>query len=43
VTSAPRPRLLITGIAEGLGASLAATFAAAEYDVLGLRPPVGSY
>ena len=31
-----RPRLLITGIAEGLGASLAATFAAAGYDILGL-------
>lgn len=31
-----RPLLLITGIADGLGASLATIFAAAGYDVLGL-------
>jgi len=31
-----RPVLLIAGIAEGLGASIAATFADAGYDVLGL-------
>jgi len=32
----PRPLLLVTGVAEGLGASIAATFADAGYDVLGL-------
>lgn len=31
-----RPILLLTGAAEGLGASIAATFAAAGYDVVGL-------
>lgn len=31
-----RPTLLLTGAAEGLGASIAATFAAAGHDVLGL-------
>jgi short-subunit dehydrogenase len=32
----PRPIALIAGIAEGLGASLAGTFAPAGYDVCGL-------
>ena len=32
----PRPLLLVTGIAAGLGASIAATFADAGYDILGL-------
>ena len=31
-----RPLLLVTGIADGLGASIAATFALAGYDILGL-------
>jgi len=31
-----RPLLLVTGIADGLGASVAATFALAGYDILGL-------
>lgn len=31
-----RPLLLVTGIAAGLGASIAATFARAGYDILGL-------
>jgi NAD(P)-dependent dehydrogenase (short-subunit alcohol dehydrogenase family) len=31
-----RPLLLVTGIADGLGASIAATFARAGYDILGL-------
>src|SRR5260370_42539625 len=31
-----RPTLLLTGAAEGLGASIAATFAATGYDVVGL-------
>ena len=31
-----RPTLLLTGAAEGLGASIAGTFAAAGHDVLGL-------
>jgi NAD(P)-dependent dehydrogenase (short-subunit alcohol dehydrogenase family) len=31
-----RPLLLVTGIASGLGASIAATFALAGYDILGL-------
>jgi NAD(P)-dependent dehydrogenase (short-subunit alcohol dehydrogenase family) len=31
-----RPLLLVTGIASGLGASIAATFARAGYDILGL-------
>jgi NAD(P)-dependent dehydrogenase (short-subunit alcohol dehydrogenase family) len=32
----PRPLLLITGIAEGFGAGIAAAFAGAGYDILGL-------
>lgn len=36
MSSSPRPLLLIAGVAEGLGASLAATFARAGYDVVGL-------
>jgi NAD(P)-dependent dehydrogenase (short-subunit alcohol dehydrogenase family) len=32
----PRPLLLITGIAEGLGAGIATAFAGAGYDILGL-------
>jgi NAD(P)-dependent dehydrogenase (short-subunit alcohol dehydrogenase family) len=36
LTVVTRPRLLLTGIAEGLGADIAATFASAGYDVLGL-------
>jgi NAD(P)-dependent dehydrogenase (short-subunit alcohol dehydrogenase family) len=32
----PRPLLLVTGIAEGIGAGIAATFAQAGYDVVGL-------
>ena len=32
----PRPLLLITGIADGLGAGIAAAFAGAGYDILGL-------
>jgi len=34
--SAPRPLLLVTGMAEGLGASIASVFGGAGYDVLGL-------
>lgn len=33
---APRPKLLISGVAAGLGASLAKIFAGAGYDVIGL-------
>lgn len=42
-----RPLLLVTGIAEGLGAGIAAAFARAGHDVLGLPtravpgPPAG--
>src|SRR5215475_8576990 len=36
MTAAARPRLLVTGIAAGLGAEIAAAFAGAGYDVLGL-------
>ena len=36
MSSSPRPLLLIAGVAEGFGASLAATFARAGYDVAGL-------
>jgi len=35
-TAAARPLLLVTGIAGGLGAGIAATFADAGYDILGL-------
>jgi NAD(P)-dependent dehydrogenase (short-subunit alcohol dehydrogenase family) len=34
--TAARPNLLVTGIAEGLGAEIAGTFARAGYDVLGV-------
>ena len=34
--SSERPTLLITGVAEGFGASIARTFAAAGHDVVGL-------
>lgn len=34
--SVPRPLLLVTGMAEGLGVSIASVFAGAGYDVLGL-------
>jgi NAD(P)-dependent dehydrogenase (short-subunit alcohol dehydrogenase family) len=34
--TATRPLVLITGIAQGLGASMAQVFAAAGHDVLGL-------
>lgn len=34
--SVPRPLLLVTGMAEGLGTSIASVFAGAGYDVLGL-------
>ena len=36
MTTSSRPRLLVTGIAEGLGAETAGAFARAGYDVLGL-------
>lgn len=36
MTQSSRPIVLISGIAEGLGSSLAATFAAAGHDVVGL-------
>jgi NAD(P)-dependent dehydrogenase (short-subunit alcohol dehydrogenase family) len=36
VMAGARPLLLVTGIAGGLGASIAATFALAGYDILGL-------
>jgi 3-oxoacyl-[acyl-carrier protein] reductase len=36
VLTSPRPLLLITGIAEGLGAGIATAFAGAGYDILGL-------
>jgi NAD(P)-dependent dehydrogenase (short-subunit alcohol dehydrogenase family) len=36
MTMSVRPRLLVTGIAEGLGADIAGTFARAGYDVIGL-------
>ena len=32
----PRPLLLITGIADGLGAGMATAFAGSGYDILGL-------
>ena len=34
--SSERPTLLITGVAQGFGASIARTFAAAGHDVVGL-------
>ena len=34
--TSPRPLLLITGIADGLGAGIATAFAGAGYDILGL-------
>lgn len=41
--AATRPNLLVTGIAEGLGAEIAGIFASAGYDVLGLsRSPRAS-
>jgi NAD(P)-dependent dehydrogenase (short-subunit alcohol dehydrogenase family) len=36
MTASARPNLLVTGIAEGLGAEIAGTFARAGYDMLGL-------
>ena len=36
VQALSRPTLLLTGVAEGLGASIAETFAGAGYDILGL-------
>ncbi len=40
--SSERPILLITGVAEGFGASIARTFAAAGHDVVGLARSDGS-
>jgi len=36
MTASARPKLLVTGIAEGLGAEIAGTFARAGYDVFGV-------
>src|ERR1700751_5608170 len=36
MTASARPNLLVTGIAEGLGAEIAGTFARAGHDMLGL-------